>query len=139
MAQKVLYAIYWKTKRFLAPSLEYAQVFYEELLFSRVTPDICWLELGCGHRVLSPWRQSEEHALVSGCRHVIGVDACLPALRAHSSIRERVVGDISHLPFSGESFDLVTANMVVEHLSDPLAQFCEIRRILKPQHCCAHY
>jgi SAM-dependent methyltransferase len=32
-----------------------------------------------------------------------------------------------------ETFDLVTANMVVEHLEEPEAAFSEIRRILKPK------
>ena len=31
MTHKVFHVIYWKTKRFLAPSLEYAQFFYEEV------------------------------------------------------------------------------------------------------------
>jgi len=132
MTQEALYAIYWKTRSVLAPSLEYAQFFYEEALFDHVTEDISWLDLGCGHHLLSPWRQSHEDVLVSQCRHVIGLDLCVEALRSHRSIRQRVVGDISHLPFNAQSFDLVTANMVVEHLSDPVPQFSEIRRVLKP-------
>lgn len=132
MNRKALYAVYYSTKRFIAPSLEYAQVFYEQVLFKQVGPDMLWLDLGCGHQLLSPWRESQEDTLVSQCHDLIGLDLCLPALRTHRSIRKRVVGDISHLPFSDRSFDLVTANMMVEHLSDPLAQFCEIKRVLKP-------
>lgn len=132
LTYKALYAIYYKTKGFIAPSLEYAQIFYEEVLFKHVAADIRWLDLGCGHQILSPWRQSQEDELVSRCQNVIGIDLDFPALRAHRSIRKRVSGDILHLPFNAGSFDLVTANMVVEHLSDPLAQFCEIRRVLKP-------
>lgn len=132
MTQEELYAIYWKTRSVLAPSLEYAQFFYEEALFDHVTGDITWLDLGCGHQLLSPWRQSHEDVLVSQCRRVIGLDLCLEALLTHRSIRQRVVGDVSHLPFNSQSFDLVTANMVVEHLSDPVRQFAEIRRVLKP-------
>lgn len=132
MPNSASYDFYWKTKRFLAPSLEYAQFFYEEVLFNKVTADTFWLEVGCGHNVLSPWRESQEDALVSQCRHVVGLDLCLPALQAHNSIEKRIAGDISNLPFNSQSFDLVTANMVVEHLSDPVNQFCEIRRVLKP-------
>jgi SAM-dependent methyltransferase len=132
MPREVLYEIYWKVRSFLAPSLEYAQFFYEEALFNQVTGDKFWLDLGCGHQLLSPWRQSCEDELVSQCRHVTGLDLSHDALRTHPSIRQRVTGDISHLPFNAQSFDLVTANMVVEHLADPLGQFCEIRRVLKP-------
>ena len=132
MTYKRLYSIYYATKGFIAPSLEYAQVFYEEVLFKYVAADTLWLDLGCGHHILSPWRQTQEDELVSRCKDVIGIDFCLPALQVHRSIRKRVAGDILNLPFNARSFDLVTANMVVEHLSDPLAQFSEIRRVLKP-------
>lgn len=36
------------------------------------------------------------------------------------------------LPFPTNSFDLATANMVFEHLSDPVAALAEIRRVLVP-------
>jgi len=127
-----LYAIYWFIKRFLAPSLEYAQVFYEERLFKYVAADRVWLDVGCGHRLLSPWRESEETALVSECRAVIGIDRHVRSLGTHRSISKRVAGDVSQLPFKAQTFELVTANMVVEHLSEPVVQFSEIRRVLKP-------
>ena len=40
-------------------------------------------------------------------------------------------GDITQLPFKNDQFDLVTSNMVVEHLDNPMVQFQEINRILK--------
>ena len=40
---------------------------------------------------------------------------------------------MTKLPFKSEAFDLVTANMVVEHLDNPGEQFREISRILKPK------
>lgn len=38
----------------------------------------------------------------------------------------------SQLPFPDQSFDVVTCNSVVHHLSDPIAAFNEIARIVKP-------
>jgi ubiquinone/menaquinone biosynthesis C-methylase UbiE len=38
------------------------------------------------------------------------------------------VGDAMHLPFCDDSFDLVTANMVLEHLEKPDRVFREIAR-----------
>jgi SAM-dependent methyltransferase len=43
-----------------------------------------------------------------------------------------VRGDVATLPFKNGCFDLVTANMVVEHLDRPDRQFQEINRILSP-------
>ena len=53
------------------------------------------------------------------------------SLRKHATIENLVRGDLSFLPFSDNEFDLVTANMVVEHLQDPMTQFREIYRVLK--------
>lgn len=40
--------------------------------------------------------------------------------------------DLMGIPFAGESFDLVIANHVLEHVSDDLAAIREIRRVLRP-------
>ena len=132
MLRNKLYRLYLATERILAPSLKYAQAIYEDEISSRLKHDITWLDVGCGHHILPPWRESQELALVSRCQTVVGLDPCLPALRMHHSIKRLVAGDISRLPFTDGTFDLATANMVVEHLSDPLGQFGEIRRVLKP-------
>jgi SAM-dependent methyltransferase len=42
------------------------------------------------------------------------------------------MSSVSDLPFHDASFDIVTANMVVEHLNDPVASFSEVARVLKP-------
>lgn len=131
MLRNTLYGLYLATERTLAPSLRYSQLIYEDEISCRLKHDTTWLDVGCGHQILPPWRPSQELALVSRCQTVVGLDPCLPALRMHRSITRLVAGDISRLPFTDASFDLATANMVVEHLSDPLAQFCEVRRVLK--------
>ena len=132
MLRNTMYRLSDAANRTIAPSLKYSQLLYEDEISCRLKHDISWLDLGCGHHILPPWRQSQELALVSGCQSVVGLDPCLPALQTHCSIKRLVAGDISQLPFSDATFDLATANMVVEHLSDPLGQFCEVRRVLKP-------
>jgi len=47
-------------------------------------------------------------------------------------VQHRFVGDCCSLPFADSSFDLLTANMVVEHVAHPRALLSEVRRILKP-------
>ena len=127
-----LFEIYGALRDRIAPGLRYSQHFYERHLAETVSPMLDWLDLGCGHRVLPDWRRSAEQEIVSRCRSVTGVDADLPALRKHRSIRRLVQGDITSLPFADASFDLVTANMVVEHLPCPETQFREVARVLRP-------
>src|SRR5262249_62387141 len=50
----------------------------------------------------------------------------------HQTLTHRLRGDIGRLPFAADSFDLVTANMVVEHLDKPEQQIREIYRVLAP-------
>ena len=132
MLRNTLYGLYLATQRVLAPSLKYSQLIYEDEILCHLKHDTTWLDMGCGHQILPPWRQPQEFDLVSCCQTVVGLDPCLSALQMHHSIKRLVAGDISRLPFSDAAFDLATANMVVEHLSDPLNQFCEVRRVLKP-------
>lgn len=125
--------IYWGLRRIIAPQLRYSQYVYEEVLRRYVNPYSDWVELGCGHSILPSWRLAEEKQLVGNCKMVCGIDYDWNSLRAHSSITKRLRGDITKLPFKEQSFDLVTANMVVEHLDKPDVQFREIHRILRPK------
>jgi len=43
-----------------------------------------------------------------------------------------VFGNLEHLPFPPASFDVATANMVVEHLADPDVVLREVQRVLQP-------
>src|SRR5438552_3817688 len=127
-----LFIIYGRLRDAIVPGLRYSQHFYEHRLAELVNPGVDWLDLGCGHHVLPLWKEQAERALVRRCRSVTGVDCDRPSLDRHRSVRRLVCGDITGLPFRDGSFDLVTANMVVEHLRDPENQFREIGRILRP-------
>lgn len=127
-----LFQIYWKLRALIAPRLTHAQHLYEGVLKDHVQPGTKWLDLGCGHQVLPFWREAEERELVARCGQIVGMDFDLPSLQKHRSVSERVRGHIDTLPFKDNHFDLVTANMVVEHLADPALQFSEINRVLKP-------
>jgi SAM-dependent methyltransferase len=63
-----------------------------------------------------------------------GVDVSVDALtfcraRGLNNVRQ---GAAEKLPYEDESFDLVTALDVVEHLDDDTAGLCEMRRVLRP-------
>jgi len=130
--RRKLFELYWKLRGLIAPRLTHAQHLYEDVLKNHVSPETKWLDLGCGHQVLPFWREDEERDLVAQCGMIVGMDYDLPSLRKHRSVSLRVRGHINSLPFKEGNFDLVTANMVVEHLADPALQFREINRVLKP-------
>lgn len=120
-------------RRAIVPALRYSQYAYEETLKRYVTPSVAWIEIGCGHSILPSWRSNEELHLVKSCKGVFGIDYDLSSLKAHPTIKRKLRGDITRLPFKSESFDLASANMVVEHLDNPNEQFKEISRVLKPK------
>jgi SAM-dependent methyltransferase len=127
-----LFEAYWSVRSVIAPSLRYSQFLYEDVLNANVTSDSTWLDLGCGHQLLPTWRRDEEAQLIGRSRLVVGLDYDFQSLRHHTTVSRRVRGDITRLPFAERSFELVTANMVVEHLDNPEEQFREVHRILKP-------
>jgi SAM-dependent methyltransferase len=112
--------------------LRFAQEDYRNCLFAIVAPGSHWLDLGCGHVLLPEWEAQREAQLVARAGRLVGVDPELAALRRHRGITLRVCGDGGRLPFADGTFDLVTANMVVEHLPEPERQFLEIARVLRP-------
>lgn len=130
--RRACFNFYWKAEKLIAPSLKYSQTIYEELLFSHSNNVSKWLDLGCGHQLLPPWRLVQERSLAARPHLLVGLDYDYNSLRNHKTIKHLVRGDISRLPFPPETFDLVTSNMVFEHLSDPESQLSEIFRVLKP-------
>lgn len=130
--RQITYNFYNSARKVIAPTLCNSQVLYEERLASHVKSNTRWLDLGCGHQVLPSWRLDQEKKLVGRCRSVVGLDYDSGSLQAHKTITERVRGSITELPFASSYFDLVTANMVVEHLDNPDIQFREVYRVLKP-------
>jgi SAM-dependent methyltransferase len=84
------------------------------------------LDVGCGTganlELLSKFGEAE------------GVDVSIDALefckqRGLSSVRK---GEAEKLPYADDSFDLVTALDVVEHLDDDVAGLKEMQRVLRP-------
>ena len=126
-----LFNVYWSIRRMVAPQLRYSQYVYEDILRRYVHPSVDWIEMGCGHSILPSWRVAQERQLVNNCKGVFGIDYDWQSLKAHVTIANKLRGDITRLPFRSASFDLVTANMVVEHLDNPDLQFKEIHRILR--------
>jgi SAM-dependent methyltransferase len=121
-----------RLQHWITPGLTYSQTILEDRLREYVPKAARWLDLGCGHRVLPEWRAAAEADLVRTARFAVGVDTDLDAVRRHRSFSQLCLADIGTLPFRPNAFDLITANMVVEHLVDPVSQFGEVARVLAP-------
>ena len=120
---------YWSLEKRLAPGLGSAQLIYSEILDRYVDSETCWLDIGCGHQLFDSWIKGEE-ALIRRAKLVVGSDPDYSSLRNHRSINHRVVA--FELPLRSRSFSLITANMVMEHVTNPASFFCEIYRLLRP-------
>jgi len=130
--RRALYKLSGGLQRRIVPGLQYTQLTYEMRLKAQLKADDAWLDVGCGHAILPEWRTSEEQELLRLVPDVVGVDMDFEALSRHRSVTRRCLSNISNLPFRDGSFDIVTANMVVEHLDQPRVQFAEVARVLKP-------
>jgi SAM-dependent methyltransferase len=96
------------------------------LLDQVLKPGAVALDAGCGRTTrLRDYRDR--------ITRLVGVDADDEAGRANPYLDEFVTVDLDvSLPFEDDSFDLVYANFVVEHLADPGRAFSEWHRILRP-------
>jgi ubiquinone/menaquinone biosynthesis C-methylase UbiE len=133
MATQKAWENYWRLLTKYAPTAVHEQAAYAASLQRLVTPGIKWLDAGCGHNVIAPWLKGSskvEQELLTRAALVIGCDRDAVSLEKDSPIR-RVACDLGDLPFRDAAFDLVTCNMVVEHLEKPAAVFREFFRVLK--------
>lgn len=89
-------------------------------------PGALLLDAACGGGLLAP------HLIGSGYRHV-GVDLSPTATRLAAEHGVAVSrGDVGRLPFRDESFDVVVAGEVLEHVADLPGVVAEVCRVLRP-------
>jgi SAM-dependent methyltransferase len=106
---------------------------YGSALHGYVRPGDKWLDVGCGYQILPFWAmpQDEQAQIVQSAGFLVGADVD-ERIAEHPLLTYRVKALGGALPFKDETFDLVTANMVVEHLPDPEAFLADVRRVLRP-------
>jgi SAM-dependent methyltransferase len=123
---------YARARSFIAPEVRNSQYAYAERLRSALAGSGRWLDIGCGHDFLPSWMRAADRNLPLERWRVIGIDMDGTALARHRGLRHRVIGSGEQLPFGDNTFDLITANMVVEHVADPAGLFAEIGRVMAP-------
>ncbi len=122
----------WLQNR-VKPYVDYHQHRYARTLASVLRPESRWLDLGAGSRIHGGWLSPTPQELaVDQAGWLIGCDVQVEHLRLHPMLDSALVSLGESLPFRSDSFDVVSSNMVLEHLTDPFSVFTEIRRVLKP-------
>lgn len=116
----------------MAPGVEYHQNRFARLLGEFAPAGCHWLDLGAARRIHHGWLGTPQADLVRRAAVVVGCDLSATQMRENPYLRAAAVGDAAQLPFRGASFDLITANMVLEHLPCPAAAFLEVSRLLRP-------
>ena len=103
---------------------------FADLVRQNLRPDTRLLDLGCG-------RGGLVEQLGAPLAQIVGIDPDVVSLREHRLARldppmPRVAGFSERLPFADESFDLIFASWLLEHLPRPVSVFRQIGRVLQP-------
>ncbi len=102
-------------------------------LMASLRPGLNLLDVGCG-----PGTITADFAARLAPGHVIGVDSASEVVdiaRVNASDNTNVefaVADVYALDYEDNSFDIVHAHQVLQHLTDPVAALREMQRVTKP-------
>jgi len=115
--------------------VDHPQLIYLARIAGLLSENTRWLDIGCGRRLVPIWLNGHsgmEAKMRSTARLFIGIDPDFDALVENRACHHKLKADAASLPFAGECFDLVTSNMVFEHVKNPRSILSEIRRVLEP-------
>jgi len=114
---------------------QFAEKHYRDKLFHLLTPATEWLDLGCGYQLLPGWLKNsrEDQAyLAQRCKRLVGADRVSQDILKHPFLHGGVTCNLHHLPFRDNSFSLLTARSVIEHIEHPESFLREAARVLVP-------
>ena len=105
-------------------------------LLPDIRPGMAILDVGCGPGTIT----LDLARLVAPKGRVVGLDAVeAPLTAAREDARSQAVanvsfevGDVHDLRFEDDSFDIVHAHQVLQHVGDPVAALREMTRVCKP-------
>jgi len=98
---------------------------FRDRILRELKPDAEILDIGAGAGIVEAMNFRGKAGRICG----IDLD---PRVEQNPFLDEGRVADAGKIPYPDESFDLVFADNVMEHLDDPKGVFTEIARVLKP-------
>ncbi len=99
---------------------------FEQRFRTLVRRDEWVLDAGCASGKFFGKRQTDTNHF-----KIAGIDV-LQAVRQNAYVDFRICGNVNQLPFADDSFDVIYARWLVEHLEHPFVAFREFHRVLKP-------
>ena len=104
-------------------------------LLPLLRPGMALLDIGCGPGTITADLASR--VAPGPVTAVDAADAVLATARAETGRRglgnvSFTVADTHHLPFPDDSFDVVHAHQVLQHVADPVRALREMRRVCRP-------
>jgi SAM-dependent methyltransferase len=102
-------------------------------LLPRLSPEVMLLDVGCGPGTIT----ADLAGLVAHVTAIEMAEEVLDIARAELDLRgcrnvALAVGDVNALDFPDDSFDVVHAHQVLQHLADPVRALREMRRVCRP-------
>src|SRR5215470_10797149 len=98
---------------------------FREVILRHISKDSLVLDLGAGCGFL---KQMNFRGAVG---RICGLDP-VPSVLKNPHLDEAKVGYGENIPWADQTFDVVFADNVLEHLNDPESVFREVLRVLKP-------
>ena len=118
--------------RIITPGLQYSQNSYRDTLLPLLKGKKRWLDIGCGHQLFAQWMRKDQQEAIASCGQAFGCDLDFEGMRNHPDLNNKCMASGYALPFESNTMDVISANMVMEHVDQPEAFFSEVARVLVP-------